>query len=262
MGTSAFMTGLLKQPARPTQLVIGRRQFEELKRELASVRAREEFLLNAMREQFAHDELLAQEFEHRLVNGLQLIASLLSMQARAAASPEAAAQLTIASRRVASLGRVHNRLHQSDRHDFVEFGSFLQDLCGDLSTLLFEGRADYSVEVVAASANIPSKLAIPLGFIVNELITNAAKYARGRIGVRFDRTAAGYSLSVQDDGPGLPPGFEPSKSKGLGMKITLAQVNQIGGELHLSPGNDGRGAHFTVSFQAPPAAPKPTSLEA
>jgi two-component sensor histidine kinase len=251
MSTSAFITGFRDQLARPPQSVVGQRQFEALKEELVSVRAREEFLLKAMREQQVHHELLAQELEHRLVNGLQLIASLLAMQARASASPQLTAQLMIASRRVAALGRVHHRLHQSDHLDHVEFGLFLQNLCGDLSNLLFEGRAGYSVEVEAASENIPSRLAVPLGFIVNELITNAAKYARGRIGVRFVRTAAGYSLTVQDDGPGLPPAFDPSRSSGLGMKITLAQVKQIGGELCMSPGDDGRGARFTVSFGAP-----------
>jgi two-component sensor histidine kinase len=253
MSDSAFMTGFANLSARPAELVVGQRQFEALKRELVSVRAREEFLLNAMREQVAHHELLAQEFEHRLVNGLQMIASLLSMQGRGASSPEVATQLMIASRRVASLGRVHHRLHQSDHQDRVEFGSFLKDLCGDLSSLLFEGRADYAVVVEVASADIPSRLAIPLGFVVNELITNAAKYASGRIGVRFERTAEGYSLSVQDDGPGLPPEFDPSAAhKGLGMKIAMAQVKQIGGELHMSGGDNGRGARFTVNFGASP----------
>jgi len=229
-----------------------KQQLIALKAELIAARTREELLLGEMRAQATRQELLAQEFEHRLVNGLQLISSLLSMQARAATSPEVTAQLTMASRRVASLGRVHHRLHQSDQQEQVDFGPYIQDLCDDLSNLLFEGRADYSVDVEAASASIPSRLAIPLGFIVNELITNAAKYARGRIGVRFDKAKAGYFLSVLDDGPGLPPGFDPSKSKGLGMKIALALVKQIGGELHISPGEDGRGARFTVGFEAAP----------
>ena len=105
--------------------------------------------------------------------------------------------------------------------------------------------------VEGANAEIPTVIAIPLGFIVNELITNSAKYAKGNITVRFETTAPGcHSLSVSDGGPGLPADFDPRGSKGLGMKIVAAQVKQIGGELRMSAGDDGRGARFTVAFQS------------
>lgn len=252
MSTSTLEKNIQARSAKPKSLVVSMRSFEALQLELVSSRAREEFLLSTVREQSARHEVLAQEFEHRLVNGLQLISSLLSMQARTACSAEVASQLTIASRRVASLGRVHHRLHQSDQQDMVEFGSYLRHLCDDLSNLLFEGRTDYSVDVESASADIPGKFALPLGFIVNELVTNAAKYARGRIAVRFEETDVGYSLSVEDDGPGVPPGFDPSRSKGLGMRIVLALVKQIEGELRISPRDNGQGARFAVRFEAAP----------
>ena len=92
-------------------------------------------------------------------------------------------------------------------------------------------------------------MAIPLGFIVNELITNSAKYAEGHVTVRIEATSpTDRSLSVVDDGPGLPAGFKPADSKGLGMKIVLSLVKQIGGELHILPGDNGRGTRFKVSF--------------
>ena len=94
--------------------------------------------------------------------------------------------------------------------------------------------------------------AIPLGFIVNELITNSAKHAQSNITVRLEATPTiGHSLSVSDDGPGLPAGFDPATSKGLGMKIIGSLVKQIGGELQIAPGGNGRGASFTVTFCAP-----------
>lgn len=103
--------------------------------------------------------------------------------------------------------------------------------------------------VEGAKVEIPTTMAIPLGFIVNELITNSAKYAEGHITVRIDAASpADRSLSVIDDGPGLPAGFKPSDSKGLGMKIVLSLVKQIGGEFHISPGDNGQGTRFTVKF--------------
>ena len=186
--------------------------------------------------------MLAQEFEHRLINGLQVISSLLSLQSRAAKTSEAADQLTIAAARVAALGRVHRRLHLLDHQDRVEFKRYLEHLCEDLSRLLCEESGDCAILVEGANAEIPTVIAIPLGFIVNELITNSAKYAKGNITVRFETTAPGcHSLSVSDGGPGLPADFDPRGSKGLGMKIVAAQVKQIGGELRISAGADGRG---------------------
>jgi two-component sensor histidine kinase len=176
---------------------------------------------------------------------------MLSLQSRAAKTSEATEQLTIAASRVAALGRVHRRLHLLDHQDHVEFKRYLEHLCEDLSRLLYEESGDCSILVEGENAEIPTAFAIPLGFIVNELITNSAKHAKGNITVRFETTAPGrHSLSVSDSVPGLPTGFDPRGSKGLGMKIVDAQVKQVGGELHISAGDHGHGARFTVAFSS------------
>jgi two-component system, sensor histidine kinase PdtaS len=227
-------------------------QQEAVAAELRTALAREEVLLRERRELAQRQVMLTQEFEHRLINSLQLIVSLLSLQSRAAAMPEAAAQLRIAARRVGALGRVHRRLHLLDHKNHVEFRTYLGHLCDDLSGLLFDESTGHAVVVEAVEAEIPTEFAIPLGFIVNELITNSAKYAQGHISVRFETAPQGrYALSVLDDGPGLPAGFEPARSKGLGMKIVLSLVKQLGGELRVGTGDAGRGACFTVAFHVP-----------
>ena len=117
----------------------------------------------------------------------------------------------------------------------MEFKLYLQHLCADLPGLLFEQGTGHTVLVEGADCEIPTALGIPLGFVVNELITNSAKYAKGNITVRVETTLpACHAVSVLDDGPGLPSGFDPAKSKGLGMKIVLSLVKQISGELHIS----------------------------
>jgi two-component sensor histidine kinase len=219
--------------------------------ELQAAHARENAWLREKSDLLQRHDMLAQEFEHRLVNSLQIIGSLLSLQSRNA-SPEAAAQLMIAARRVASFGLVHRRLHLLDHQESVEFKHYLQQLCEDLSGLLFEGETDCTITVEAAKIDIPTVLAIPLGFIVNELITNSAKYARSNITVRLETSPTlRYSLSVSDDGPGLPEGFDPARSKGLGMKIIGKLVMQIGAALQIAPGEDGHGTRFTVTFSPP-----------
>ena len=228
---------------------IREKNFDALTAELQAALAREEVWTREKHDLSQRQVMLAQEFEHRLLNSLQLIVSLLSMQSRNATTPEAGAQLTIAADRVAALGRVHHQLHRLDHQDNVEFKEYLKHLCEDLSGLLFQEGTGYAIAVEGADCEIPTALGIPLGFIVNELITNSAKYAKGNITVRVETTSPPcHSLSVLDDGPGLPAGFDPAKSKGLGMKIVLSLVKQIGGELHILPGDNGRGARFSVTF--------------
>jgi two-component system, sensor histidine kinase PdtaS len=223
--------------------------------ELQAALGREAALRREIGELAQRQVMLAQEFEHRLVNGLQLISSLLSLQSRNAKTSEAADQLAIAASRVAALGRVHRRLHLLDNQHHVEFKRYLENLCDDLSRLLCLESGDCAILVEGANAEIPTVFAIPLGFIVNELITNSAKYAKGNIIVRFETGAPGrHSLSVSDDGPGLPPGFDPVRSKGLGMRIVQALVKQVGGELQITEGDRGRGARFTVEFLSSAAA--------
>jgi two-component sensor histidine kinase len=200
--------------------------------------------------------MLAREFDHRLLNSLQLISSLLSLQSRTMKNPEAAAQLSIAGSRVAALGRVHRRLHVLDHLETVEFKQYISRLCEDLSGMLFNNQPKHSIIVEGDDIEIPTLLGIPLGFIVNELVTNSAKYTNGTITVRLESVPEGYSLSVLDDGPGLPKGFTPSGHKGLGMKIIQSLVKQIGGELQIGRGDHDRGSRFTILFNIqPPSSP-------
>lgn len=225
---------------------------EAITAELGSALAREAELRREKDTLLQRQDLLTQEFEHRLVNGLQLVVSLLSLQSQKTESAEAAAQLKIAAKRVAAFGRVHRRLHLLDCRETVELKQYIQALCQDISELLFDGNVPHSVVVEGAEIEIPTKLGIPLGFIVNELITNAAKHAAGEITVRLETTPElGHCLAVSNDGPSLPDGFHPGGSRGLGLKIIQALASGIDGRLHIGQGQDQRGACFKVFFPLP-----------
>jgi len=216
--------------------------------ELTAALAREGKLLREKRDSLQHQDLLVQEFDHRLGNSLQLIVSLLSLQSIRATTAEASGQLTNAASRVAAFGRVHRQLHLLDHQKRVEFKQYLLGLCDDLTGLLFQERAGRAVVVTGPEVKLPTALAIPLGFIVNELITNSAKYAKSDVTVRIETSASAHSVSIADDGPGLPAEFDPAKSRGLGMKIIQSLVKEIGGTLKFGPGDGGRGTRFTVAF--------------
>jgi two-component system, sensor histidine kinase PdtaS len=225
-----------------------RKQIAALTVALRASLARESASQQANADLLRRQHILALEFDHRFLNGLQWITALLSLQARTTSS-ETAEQLAIAARRVAAFGSVHRRLHLLDNQEAVEFRQYLHLLCGDLSRLLFRDDDGLHITVEGPTIEIETATAIPLGFIVNELITNAAKYAGANIAVQIGGTrAAGYSLSVLDSGPGVPAEFDPVRCKGLGTKIVLALVKQIRGELKITPADSGQGTRFTVIF--------------
>ena len=232
---------------------VDQRRHAALAAELQASLVREAALRKEKRDLSRRHVMLAQEFEHRITNGLQLIASLLSLQSRTTPTPEEACiQLSIAARRVVALGTVNHRLHPLDRPANMEFKQFLIGLCGDLAGMLFQNRTDHAIVVEGTKLEIPSSLANALGLITNELITNSVKHANGDITVRLGKSAPGtYSLSVLDDGPGLPARCEAAKSNGLGMKLVLWLVKQIDGELEIIPRASGSRACVTVIFRSP-----------
>jgi two-component sensor histidine kinase len=217
---------------------------------LRRVHARDEALLRRQDEAIGQQELLSQESDHRLLNGLQMVVSLLSLQSRASANADTAAQLAAAANRVATIERVHRRLHCFDGAPTVAFKQYLDDFCREFSAMLSsEDGTDRAIVVEGIEVDLPTATSVPLGFIVNELVTNAAKYGKGRITVRLEAAPGrGYALSVADDGPGLPEGFDPAACKGLGLKLVRSLVTRIGGELRIGRGDDDQGTRFTVLF--------------
>ena len=219
--------------------------------DLSESLARERLLVEQKDELIRHKDLLNRESDHRLMNGLQMVTSLLSMQSRVTQDKEAAAQLRIASNRVATIGSVHRSLHALDHIDSVNLTAYLEDLCRDIAGMLGGGEGGgNSLSVEGAPLKVRSITGIPLGFIVSEMVTNSAKYGAGKIVVRVAADAGdGNTVSVSDCGAGLPKGFDPTQSKGLGLRIILSLVNQIGGQLRFSAGDDDRGTRFTVGFR-------------
>jgi two-component sensor histidine kinase len=217
--------------------------------QLRNALAQSEVLLREKDEVIQQQELLKRESDHRLMNDLQMTISLLSLQSRASTNAETAAQLAVAANRVSMIARIHHRLHSYEGVQAIDFKKFLEDFARDFSAMLSSDERHEQVLVDGTEINLPATTAIPLGFIVSELIANATKYGNGRISIRLQlNSVSGYGLSVSNDGPPLPDGFDPGASKGLGMKIIQSFTRQIGGELRVGRDDDGQGARFTVLF--------------
>jgi two-component sensor histidine kinase len=184
---------------------------------------------------------LFDELNHRVSNNLTLVSSILRMKARAADHEIVRDQLLRADARVQSIAQVHKALYRGGRKDDVKFDDYINDLCDGLREALINDDR-IAIKVEAASILVPVDSAIPLGMVVNELVTNAIKYAfpypdRGLVSVKLTRRDDGLLLSVGDDGCGLSDEAE-SQSGRLGMKLVKSLVAQVQGDLVIrrSPG--------------------------
>ena len=188
--------------------------------------------------------MLAREIDHRVMNSLQFVSGMLAMQGRTT-SAESSAQLRQAADRVMVVASVHKHFYANEPSERVGCLEFIQRICADLSDIL-----GVSVSVEGVEAIVPTTKIQPIGLIVNELVTNAAKHGAGEIHVRLEPAGNGrLALSICDQGPGLGPDFDPVRSStGLGMKLVVVLASQLEGAVAAGPNPDGRGACFTVTF--------------
>ncbi|MEO8548190.1 MAG: histidine kinase dimerization/phosphoacceptor domain -containing protein [Sphingomicrobium sp.] len=216
-------------------------QIDDLK-DLASLVVDQLELRLAARRAIARAELMAREIDHRIMNSLQFVSGLLTMQSRSASGGNASSQLTEAATRVVAVARVHRNFY-SNETDEVSCLTFLTRLCADLADI-----CGVAVEVSGDEGMVPTELIQPIGLLTNELVTNAAKHGSGKVDVIY-RVAGGRSeLSVCDQGRGVAADIDPATSTGLGMKVVSLLAKQLGGSLEVLPNPDGRGACFRVGF--------------
>jgi two-component sensor histidine kinase len=177
---------------------------------------------------------LAREGDHRVMNSLQLVSSVLGLQSRTASTQEAKVQIEAAQRRVHAIATIHKQLHLTGSLEDIEIGSFLRRLCDSLKETA--PASVTAINVKAECVMLKSALASTLGLVTAELVANAFKHAysdqrHGTIEVEFVHRSTGWMLSVADQGPGLPPDFDIAAGQGVGMKVIVALVRRLDARL-------------------------------
>ena len=197
-------------------------------------------------------DLLLQEASHRFKNELAMLDAMLRLQERDAGEPTASAALRSAADRVHVLGRMHERLQRANQEAVVHMREFLNALCEDVRSARI-GLRPISLKVKVEDHTLPQERAVPVGLILNELLTNAFKYAfpddrRGTIKVDFRKEGDSYFLAVADDGVGMSsrPAAEQNGS-GLGQRLIRSMVGQLDGSL---TGEPGAGSVVSIRFPA------------
>lgn len=188
-------------------------------------------------------EVMFSELQHRVSNNLQLISSLLMIQAAEVRDPTALRALEDARKRVATVGRLHRMLHNPGDQR-LDMGAYLEALCRDV----FEAAGAHNVRwsVAAAPVEITGDQVVPTALIATELLSNALEhgFAGGRSG-QVDVTLhpagqSGFTLVVRDNGVGLPEGFRLDEQTSLGLHMVRALARQLDGHISMEGGQGTR----------------------
>ncbi len=204
---------------------------------------------NILEKSLLEKETLLKEIHHRVKNNLQIINGLLEKQGYKTDNLAFKELIKESQNRIYSMVLIHQNLYQTENIDEVDIASYLKMMVDNI-----KNTHQYEDEEIILKSDVDSIMlnidtAIPLGLIINELLSNAYKYAfknreKGQIDLVLKKQDNGLLLIVKDDGIGLPAGFDLEKSKTLGMTLVKGLVRQIGGKLtHKSSQN---GSSFEV----------------
>jgi PAS domain S-box-containing protein len=186
--------------------------------------------------------MLLQELTHRVKNSLQIIAAMVGIEARSHKGGEGKAALERVSHRISALGQLYSQLSKANTVEAVDAATYLDELCRDLIASVHKvGGTSIVLETDIESELLPTDRAITIGLMVNELVTNALKYAfpgdtKGTVLVTLKRAPGELRLTVSDDGKGVDPQRADS---GLGGRLVEGFAQQLGGQLKRKSGNQG-----------------------
>lgn len=207
-----------------------------------------------LRNALTHQDLLMHEIHHRVKNNLQIVASLLNLQASRIRQPEAKAEFQSARDRIRALATLHRHLYSEGGLQTINMRSFLTELCGQLFQAFGETEGErISLDIEAPELVMSSDQAVPLALIVTETVSNALKYAfprgrQGTISVRLFEEPAIVRLVIRDDGVGIPPGRAETDAgvrDGIGIQLIRGFARQLAARLIVE---EGEGIRYDVEI--------------
>jgi two-component sensor histidine kinase len=196
-------------------------------------------------------EILLKEIHHRVKNNLSIISGLLELQSNGIEDETAKAAIAVGQNRVASIALIHQRLYQHEEVATIELGGFLHDLLVQVSSIFKKPGTELQTEIDVPETFLDIDTAVPLGLILNELLTNSFKYAfnenrKGFIKIRVCKQKAGeYTLTYTDNGPGIGENIN-TENTSLGLRLIRRLSKQLGGDAVYQYNN---GSTFIVRFK-------------
>lgn len=198
-------------------------------------------------ESLIEKELLLKEIHHRVKNNLQIVYGLMYKQARISEDHTFKSLMEDAQGRIKSMAMVHQKLYQNNNFSKVDMKGYISELVKDIDTSFSTKNADVDIRIEMPKIRFHMDIAIPLGLILNELITNIYKHAfrdgKGNVLVAIEKIEDRHQIKVKDNGMGLPEDLDIKKSTSLGMNLVTGLCHQIRASLDYKNNN---GSEFTI----------------
>jgi two-component sensor histidine kinase len=219
---------------------------EQLQKNVAERSEQKKFIEKALKEK----EVLLKEIHHRVKNNLQVITSLLNLQSKRIPDLVTRELFKNSQHRINSIAIIHEMLYRSEDIGRIDFKEYVENLVNTLIISFRGAKNKVTVQLEMEETYLVMDLAIPLGLIVNEVVTNSLKYGlheKGVLMVQLHKNEDSFELHVRDNGPGVDVN-KLGDSKKLGLRMVDYLIQQIEGRYEILP--DSGGAHIKLTFNS------------
>jgi two-component sensor histidine kinase len=203
-----------------------------------------------IRDSLKEKEVLLQEVHHRVKNNLQVISSILNLQSSYVSDPHTLEILRESQQRIKSMSFIHETIYRTSDFSRLEFMDYIKSIASNLiqSYRTSETSVEFLPEMETVGLNLDQ--AIPCGLIINELVSNALKYAfkgrkKGRLSIYLHEEDNEIVIAIKDDGVGLPKDFAFEKNNSLGIQLVYALIDQLDATVKV---NQAEGTEFLIRF--------------
>ena len=196
-------------------------------------------------------EVLLKEVHHRVKNNMQVISSILNLQSAYIEDDKILNILKESQNRIRAMASIHERLYRTKNFSDIKFSEYIKDLAENLVNTYELSETKISLECKIEEVFLTLNVSIPCGLIINELISNALKYAfegreKGKIDLSINKKGNNVCLIVEDDGVGIPQSLNIEQTDSLGLQLVTTLVQQIEGKMQL---DCSKGSKFTILFE-------------
>lgn len=209
---------------------------------------------NKIKESLKEKEILLREIHHRVKNNLQIISVLLSLQSEQIEDPQILEKYKESENRIHSMALIHERMYQSNDLSRIDFPDYVENLIADITYAYGFDSKMLEINMELDKSNLSIETVMPLGLIINELVSNSLKYAfkdveNNKISIIFKKEHNNkFKLEITDNGIGFPDDLDFKNTKSLGMQLVNELVAQIDGNIHMIRN---KGTQFIIHFQEP-----------
>ncbi|WP_337866926.1 sensor histidine kinase [Ignavibacterium sp.] len=191
--------------------------------------------MNEPQEHKSEQKHLLKEIHHRVKNNLNIIIGLLELQSQNIEDVSVKEMFRESINRIRSMAIIHEYLYRSENHSSIDLSVYIESVADNLLSVYSENKIDLIINYFLENISVEIDIAIPTGLIVNEVVTNSIKHAfpgrqKGRIDITLEKKNHIISLTVKDNGIGVPVDFDQNNNKSLGLQLIKLLVVQLNGK--------------------------------